>query len=114
MRPGSLSAAWSRNPALRLVVTQAGLGAALGFAFALSIVALDVHGVGRLMLRSDSGLVAFALMAGGFMVTFGSLVAGGAIMLVGARDDEGRPRRGRVVGLIPARVHARARRARRP
>lgn len=105
MRPGSGSSVWARNPALRLVVSQAGLGAALGLAFAGLIVALDVHGVGRLMLGSDMGLVAFVLMAGGFMVTFGSLVAGSAVMLLGSRRDDSDHRdRGHLVGLVPAPV----------
>ena len=95
-----------RNPALRLVLTQAALGSALGLAFAALLVILDAHGVGTLIRESDMGLVAFVLLAGGFMVTFGSLVAGSAVMLLG----DGPSRSGGLgdeAGLVPIPVMAR-------
>src|SRR6478736_10224253 len=101
-----------RNPALRLVLTQAALGSALGLAFAALIVILDSHGIGTLIRESDSGFVAFVLLAGGFMVTFGSLVAGSAVMLLG----EGSSRNGGLGDesgvLVPIPVRARRERRR--
>jgi hypothetical protein len=111
MRPGSLSTVWRRNPALRLIVSQAALGAGLGLAFALILVAFDVHGLGTLMLGSDSGLVAFGLMAGGFMITFGSLVAGSAIMMMGSGGGSDGPGGGHRQRLVPIPVRSTARRS---
>lgn len=80
---------FDRNPVLRLVLLNAAMGAAFGLAFAVALVLLDAHGVGSLLQRSDSGLVAFILLAAGFMVTFGSLVAGSAIMMMPDDGDDG-------------------------
>lgn len=92
--------------ALRLVLQQSALGAALGLAFAGALVLVDAHGIGSLMARSDSGLVAFAMLAVGFMVTGGSLVAGGAIMQIGSgeRQDDGPAGGSAALSPVRARV----------
>lgn len=77
-----------RNPALKLVLSHAAMGAAFGFAFAVALVMLDAQGLGTLIWRSDSGWIAFLLLAGGFMVTFGSLVAGSAVMMLSSEGDD--------------------------
>lgn len=77
-----------RNPALKLILTHATMGAAFGLAFAVALVVLDAQGLGTLIWRSDSGWIAFILLAGGFMVTFGSLVAGSAIMMLSSEGDD--------------------------
>ncbi|MHB2167383.1 hypothetical protein [Alsobacter sp. R-9] len=103
---------FSRNPALRLVVSHSLLGSLFGLLFAVVLVAVDAHGIGSLLWRSESGFVAFVLLAGGFMITFGSLVAGSAIMLLPHDEDGpggGGGRRGRD-GLV--RVPVRSRRDR--
>ena len=75
--------------------------------FAMSTTWLDAQGLGRLIADSESGPIAFLLLAGGFMITFGSLVAGGAIMSLPSDNDDdhggGRRRRYR---LSPIRVPA--------
>jgi hypothetical protein len=101
-----------RNPALRLVLGHALLGSLLGLAFAVALVATDAHGLGTLMRGSDTGVLAFLLLAGGFVVTFGSLVAGGAVMLLGEGSSGGGGLRGPAPALVPIPVRAR-RRARR-
>ena len=105
--PRPLDALLKRNPALRLVLEHAALGALLGLAFAIGLVWLDAQGLGRLIADSESGPIAFLLLAGGFMITFGSLVAGGAIMSLPSDNDDdhggGRRRRYR---LSPIRVPA--------
>jgi hypothetical protein len=80
----------SRPPqsVVRLVVTQAALGAALGFLFACALCLFDTQGIGTLIRNSDSGALAFILLCGGFMITGGSVVAGTAIMALGSRDDD--------------------------
>ncbi len=95
------------NPVVCLILRSALMGAGLGLAFAVALVALDAHGIGHLITQSDAGAVAFVLLAGGFMVTFASLVAGGAVMSIGT-DTIGRG--GRPGARVPVRVHAEARR----
>lgn len=97
-----------RNPALRLVLKNAALGSLLGLSFAVALVAFDAHGIGSLIRASDTGLLAFALLAGGFAVTFGSLVAGGAVMTIGAAENGGGGR-GLGAALVPVPVRARRR-----
>lgn len=98
-----------RNPALRLVLGHAMLGSLLGLAFALALVVTDAHGLGTLMRGSESGFVAFLLLAGGFVVTFGSLVAGGAVMLLGEGSSGGGGLRGPAPVLVPIPVRSRRR-----
>ena len=92
--------------ALRLVLQQSALGAALGLAFTGALLLVDAHGIGSLMARSESGLVAFIMLAVGFMVTGGSLVAGGAIMLIGSGEPRGEGPTGGWRGLVPIRVRS--------
>ena len=80
---------FEKNPALKLVLSHAALGAGFGLAFSVVLVLVDAHGIGTLLHRSDSAVVAFVLLAGGFMITFGSLVAGSAIMLLPDDGDDG-------------------------
>lgn len=92
---------------VRMVLTQAALGAALGLAFALALLLLDVHGLGGLIRSSETGPLAFLLLAGGFMVTGGSVVAGTAIMMLKSDDDDrdgGHFERDRVLVPIPVRT----------
>lgn len=101
-----------RNETLRLVLAHAGFGALLGFVFAVALVVLDAHGIGELIRNSDSGAIAFLLLAGGFMVTFGSLVAGSAVMLLPRDGDDGHGGGGggrRERALVPIPVRSRRR-----
>ncbi|MFO1150093.1 MAG: hypothetical protein U1E62_17080 [Alsobacter sp.] len=99
------------NPALRLVVTHAVLGSGLGLLFSALLVVFDAHGLGTLIRESDIGPIAFVLLAGGFMVTFGSMVAGTAVMMIGGVAGEGGPGR---PAMLPALVPVRVRRRRPP
>jgi hypothetical protein len=95
------------NPALRLVVSHAILGSGLGLLFAALLVVLDAHGIGTLISESDIGPVAFVLLAGGFMVTFGSMMAGSAVMLIGSPGEDGPGRPDMLPALVPARIRRR-------
>ena len=76
------------DPTLRLVLTHALFGAALGLCFTVALVALDIQGLATLLRASESGIVGFALLAGGFMITCGSLAAGTALMTIPHGDDD--------------------------
>jgi hypothetical protein len=67
---------------LRLLAVNATVGAALGLGFVAALLALDLHGIGRLIRGSEDPIAALVLLTGGFVVTFASVVAGGAIMLL--------------------------------
>lgn len=97
------------DPTLRLVLTHGLFGAALGLCFTVALVVLDVHGLASLLTSSDSGLVGFALLAGGFMVTCGSLAAGTALMTIPRDDDDqdGGDRQELQLRPIPVRVRHR-------
>jgi hypothetical protein len=90
----------------RLVIVNSLAGSVLGVVFAAALVVLDSQGIGSLIRQSDSGLLAFLLLAGGFAITFGSLAAGTAIMLLSSRDQDGPDdgERGLGVELVPVRV----------
>ena len=92
---------------VRMLLVQAGFGALLGLGFAVAITVLDVNGIGALIRGSDTGIIAFILLAGGFMVTGGSVVAGTAIMMMRNDDDDhdgGHPARAAMP--VPVRVRS--------
>lgn len=76
------------DPTFRLVLTHALFGAGLGLCFTVGLVLMDAHGLASLLQYSDSGFVGFALLAGGFMITCGSLAAGTALMMIPRGDDD--------------------------
>lgn len=82
-------------------------GALLGVFFAGLLIWSDLGGVGRLIMSATPIWPPLLLLFGGFALTFGSLVAGTAIMLI-PKDEEppDDPPGGR---MIPVRAHARAR-----
>jgi hypothetical protein len=114
MRRHDPSRLFRDNPVLKLVLGHAALGAGFGLAFACALVIVDAHHIGTLIRESDSGLTAFLLLAGGFMVTFGSMVAGGALMLIdhGSGPGGGHRFKGPRRALVP--VPVRVRRTNRP
>lgn len=76
------------DPTLRLVLTHGLFGAVLGLCFTVALVMMDVQGLSSLLQASESGFVGFALLAGGFMITCGSLAAGTALMMIPRSDDD--------------------------
>lgn len=102
-RPGS-----AKRSIVRLVVINWMIGAALGVLCAGLLLWLDIAGLRTLMFRDAATMAAgLALLLGGFAVTFGSVVAGSAIMALAAREernDRGRPALAEpALAAIPAR-----------
>ncbi len=64
------------------ILRHALLGVGFGCLFAAVTLWLDVGGLWTLLWRSPDWIVALCLLFGGFAVTFGSAVAGTAIMLL--------------------------------
>lgn len=73
---------------VRLWVLNALAGMWLGLLFAFSLVLTDAHGLGALVAGDPAGYVAFAALAFVLGLTFGSAMAGSAVMLLGRRDDD--------------------------
>ncbi len=73
---------------VRLWVLNAAAGMWLGLLFAFSLVLTDAHGLGALIAGDPAGYVAFAALAFVLGLTFGSAMAGSAVMLLGRRDDD--------------------------
>jgi hypothetical protein len=49
-----------------MILSNVSAGLVLGFAMAAALIVLDVHGLGSLLRRSDTGFVAVVLLCGGF------------------------------------------------
>ena len=85
-----------------LVIGNMLAGAALGAVFAAMMVWFDLGGIGRLILNADPIWQPIALLFGGFAVTFGSIVAGTAIMLIPADDHPAEDPPGGSMITVPA------------
>lgn len=73
-------------PLLRLLAINCTAGIAIAL-FALGgLLAVDAP-LRELILRDQSPLVALALLGGGFIITFGSVVMGTAIMRLGSEQS---------------------------
>ena len=92
---------------ISLNIVNVAFGFALAAAFVGALVALDVAGIGRLVLHSDMGLVAALMLWVFHGVLFAGVQFGIAVM--GLAEDHG-PRGGT---LIPIRVEATVQRKRR-
>ena len=97
---------------LKLLLAHALAGAAAAVVLVAALVAVDAHGLGTLVMQSETPLLPLALLTFGFIVTLSSVAMGAAVMLLPGRDESGGGRsRGPVDGeLIPVRVPARSRR----
>lgn len=104
-----------RDRLVRFVVANLLIGMAFGVAFAGLVLWFDVAGLQRLIFASSSPVPALALLFGSFMITFGSIVCGTAIMLLPSDDDPPPPpgggRKAEAIGeALPLRVAAGGRR----
>jgi hypothetical protein len=87
---------------VRLYIVNVAIGFAIAAVFVGALVALDVAGLGRLILQSPMGWV-----AGLMMVMFNGVVFAGvqfAIAVMRMADPEDTPRGGRGIALVPVPV----------
>ena len=75
-------------PLVRFILVHAAIGAVAGAACAVAVVATDALGVGRLIASTGNPWIPGLLLLNGFMVTFGSLSAGAALMRAGRPDSD--------------------------
>jgi hypothetical protein len=95
------------DPLFALLAVNGAWGAALGVAFVIGAVALDIGHLRQLIGFTSDGVIALALLLGGSIITFGSVAMGSAIMMIGTKDrdpdDKGR-RHAVPLALVPVRV----------
>jgi len=72
---------------LRYVLPHLLAGCLAGVVASVGMVATNLGSLRDLVLNTDGGWVAFALLTFGLVVTFGSIAIGGAIMAIGSRED---------------------------
>lgn len=72
---------------MRLLAINLGIGIALAVIMVAGLLALDTHHLRTLIFHDRSGFLAVAVMLGGFIVTFGSIAMGSAIMWQARSDD---------------------------
>ncbi len=65
---------------IRLLAINLGIGIVLAVIMVTGLLALDAHHLRTLVSHDRSGALVVALMLGGFIVTFGSIAMGSAIM----------------------------------
>lgn len=75
-------------PLVRFILVNALIGVGAGIVVAAALILSPVTSVGRLLSQSSEPWLAGLLFFSGFMVTFGSLSAGAALMLAGRRTRD--------------------------
>ena len=81
---GSSSTRLLRQPLFRLLAINLGIGLAMAVLMFGGLLALNPQGLRDLILADASSAVALGLLLSGFVVTFGGVAIGGAIMSIGA------------------------------
>ncbi len=75
------------HPMFRLLAVNFAAGVALAVLLVGGLLATDAHGLRSLIMQDGSPMAAIALLLGGFIVTFASVMMGTAIMGIGRRQD---------------------------
>jgi hypothetical protein len=78
-----------RHPLLRFLAINLALGIVIAALAVGGLMVFDTHGLRRLILQDQSPALAVALLAGGFIVTFGGVVMASAVMALGGKRDSG-------------------------
>ena len=95
-----------RDPIHAMLLGNLVWGIGLGLAFAGGVYLLNLGNIRTLVNNSPDGLLAMALLSMGAVITFASVVMGGAVMML-PRSDDKPPRGGKGVVLrvlVPLRV----------
>lgn len=82
---------WRRNRLLRLLGVNVGIGIAVAAIAVAGLLLLDAHGLRRLILADASPGLGLVLLLFGFVITFGSVAMGAAIMALGRDADRTKP-----------------------
>lgn len=116
VRRAVLASGSRRHRLLEYLAVNGAIGVAIAVIAVGGLLALDVHGLRRLVLGDASPVLTVLLLLFGFIVTFGSVAMGTAIMMLGRPPDppdppeSGGPRTPVAAGPLPATIAAWARR----
>lgn len=100
------------NQLLRFLLVNGLCGALLGLAFVGGVIALNLGHLRDLITFSQDGILALLLLSVGSIITFASVVMGGAVMLMD-KDEGDRSTGKRVnVALVPVPVTVAVRKSR--
>ena len=113
VRRAILPSGLRRHRLLKYLAINGVIGVAIAVIAVGGLLALDVHGLRRLILGDASPVLTVLLLLFGFVVTFASVAMGTAIMMLGRPPDPpdgGGTRTPVEAGPLPAAVAARARR----
>ena len=77
----------TRMELIRFVIPHLLAGCLAGIVASVGLVTTNLGSLRDLMMHTDGGWLAFALLTFGMIVTFGSAAIGGAIMSIGSRED---------------------------
>ncbi|HEY6024837.1 MAG TPA: hypothetical protein VIV34_11770 [Pseudolabrys sp.] len=77
-----------RQPLLRLLAINLGIGVAMAALMLGGLLALNPHHLRDLIFADQAGGAAFGLLLFGFVVTFGSTAMGSAVMMLNPRSAE--------------------------
>jgi hypothetical protein len=72
---------------LRYILPHLLAGCLAGVVASVGLVATNVASLRDLVVNTQGGWIAFALLTFGLVVTFGSIAMGGAIMAIGSGDE---------------------------
>ncbi len=79
---------WRTLPQLvRFLLLHAAIGIGAGWLLLALLLWTDVNGVGTLIWRSDSAVLAVAMLAAGFAITFGGAASAAAVMMMRSEKD---------------------------
>jgi len=79
---------WKHLPQLvRFLLLNAAIGIGAGWLLLALLLWTDVNGVGSLIWASDSSVLAVAMLAAGFAITFGGAAAAAAVMMMRSEND---------------------------
>lgn len=88
---------------IRYLLTHAAIGATAGVCFSALLVCLDVAGLWHLVVETEDGPLAGGIMTMFFVITFGSVQMGRAVMSLTERpdddDDKGGPDGGKMIAV---------------
>ena len=92
-----------REPLFRLLAVNLAVGASAAVLLLGGLLVLNPHGLRDLILADRAPLTAVGLLLFGFVVTFGSVAMGTAIMAIGRGEGSGGSRRKSAAVPAPAR-----------
>jgi hypothetical protein len=81
-----------RQPLLRLLAVNLAIGASAAALLLGGLIALNPDRLRDLILADRSPATALGLLLFGFLITFGSVAMGTAVMAIGGDDDDARGR----------------------